>query len=163
MKRLLIIVLLVTLTGCHAPSSGNYALVTGDYPQAEKTFKQILRDDPGNFIIRGKLAATYVHMGRYEEALNQCRKALQDKPGYPSATLYMGLALIGKSQWEKGFDVLKSYNYPARFRQNQYVIRKAEELSTEHGLRTEEIILRMEKAVRRGEKIWIDHKRRAGD
>ena len=72
----------------------------------------MVEHDPANSFARYGLAMEYVKLERFEEAIAQFRKLLEENPDYAAGYYHAGrtFELMGKSEdaraiWEKGIEV----------------------------------------------------------
>lgn len=66
-----------------------------DYDSAAKQFEQLVMDNPDNALLYNDLAATYNHLGRYNDAIKQAQEIVQrigDKSQYAAAQYNAGFA-----------------------------------------------------------------------
>lgn len=105
----LIILLLVALVALGAVLVYTYFIkddpVDPTLERALEGWKQAVRDDPSNSLARANLGATYLDMGKIDEAIEELETALEMVPDSFSYTLELGYAYREKGDFEKSIDL----------------------------------------------------------
>lgn len=86
-------------------------------------WKQAVKDDPGNSLVRANLGATYLDMGEYEAAIKELRLALDQEPDSFTYMFRLGFAYRGNEQLDEAIGMFlasadrttKTEKYPALF------------------------------------------------
>ena len=76
----------------------------GDYESAAQQLESIVIDNPNNALLHNDLAATYNHLGRYEDAIKHVREIVRrigDKSQYGAAQYNAGFAYEQMGQLDK--------------------------------------------------------------
>lgn len=77
---------------------------SGDYNSAAQQLEQLVADNPDNALLHNDLAATYNHLGRYDDAIKHAReivKRIGDKSQYAAAQYNAGFAYEQNGNLEK--------------------------------------------------------------
>jgi TolB-like protein/Flp pilus assembly protein TadD len=82
-------------------------LSTGQIDKAIEESSACLESDPLSLRAQGGFALTLYLAGRYDDALQQCRKTLEIDPEYPFALAVLGQCYIQKSQFTEAIIVLQ--------------------------------------------------------
>lgn len=80
------------------------AYQSGDYNSAAKQLERLVADNPNNALLHNDLAATYNHLGRYDDAIKHAReivKRIGDKSQYAAAQYNAGFAYEQKGDLQK--------------------------------------------------------------
>ena len=80
------------------------AYSNNDYANAAEQFENMLKNYPNNALLHNDLAATYNHLGRYEDAIEQAREILHrigDKSQYAAAQYNAGFAYEQLGDYDK--------------------------------------------------------------
>lgn len=80
------------------------AYSNNDYATAAEQFENMLKNYPNNALLHNDLAATYNHLGRYEDAIEQAREILHrigDKSQYAAAQYNAGFAYEQLGDYDK--------------------------------------------------------------
>jgi len=77
------------------------------FPQAEKSFLQVLRLDPQFPGIHLELGKVYISERRTGDAMEQLRKALSADPNSEEANYFLGSLLVRENQFEQGIPYLE--------------------------------------------------------
>ena len=89
----------------YADAIGTYQ--SGDYNSAAKKFEKMIEKYPGNALLHNDLAATYNHLGRYNDAIEQVREIvwrIGAKEQYGAAQYNAGFAYEQLGDLEKARD-----------------------------------------------------------
>ena len=73
----------------------------GRVQEAERIYRQILADDPGNVDALNLLGVIQWQAGRRDNALELIRRAIAIQPRYAEAHYNLGNALLGKGMWDE--------------------------------------------------------------
>jgi len=79
--------------------SGRKAFDSGDYAKAVKHLQKALERDPAFVDAYNDLAATYSHMGRQQEALDELHKAYEIDPNSVTVNLNLAAAMLRANQF----------------------------------------------------------------
>jgi TolB-like protein len=82
---------------------------TGDYQEAIAILQAYLKEKPDSVWARTQLGKAYLHIEDLDSAIDSLSKAQQIQPKEPRSTLFLGLAYIGKEQYEKAIATWESY------------------------------------------------------
>jgi tetratricopeptide (TPR) repeat protein len=109
--QLLGIVVLVAfgLSGCSAYMAGNLKLSQKQYEAAIADYQEALAKDPDHWQARRQLGYAYIKAGQADKAIEELTKVLQQRPGDPDATYYLGLARLDNEQLPKAAQTWKTY------------------------------------------------------
>lgn len=103
---------MIFMTGC-MPSSfqreGDARYKDGNYKEAVGLYQQALTEDPENTKAMNKLAASYLHLGQYEDARKQAAQSLEIDGGQPEAILHLGSAYLGLENYKAAEQTWKKY------------------------------------------------------
>jgi pentatricopeptide repeat protein len=80
---------------------GYRQLKAGNYKDAIKAFKKVVKADANNAMAYTNMAYSYRKLGRYEKAIDLYEKALAIQPNLPEAHEYMGEALLALGRVEE--------------------------------------------------------------
>jgi tetratricopeptide (TPR) repeat protein len=86
---------------------------TGDHQGAITILKAYLKNEPDSVYARTQLGKAYLNIEELDLAIDSLLKVQQIQPKEPRSTLFLGLAYIGKEQYEKAiatWEGYKSYN-----------------------------------------------------
>jgi tetratricopeptide (TPR) repeat protein len=97
------------LSGCSAYMRGNFKLSQKQYEAAITDFQEALARDPDHWQARRQLVCAYVNGGQYDKAIEELTKVLQQRPGEPDATYYLGLAQLRNEQLPRATQTWKTY------------------------------------------------------
>ena len=106
-------------TACGGVQQGNVQMARGAYAAAEKTFKAILADHPGDTTAHRRLGLVYFNTGRYDLAAEQFKDARTLT--VPDAQLLYGLSLIGAGKTVEGCQEMEMFSHPTLYRITQEV------------------------------------------
>jgi len=82
---------------------------TGDYQEAITILKAYLKKNPDSVWGRTQLGRAYLNIEDLDLAIDSLSKAQQIQPKEPRSTLFLGLAYIGKEQYEKAIATWEGY------------------------------------------------------
>ncbi|MBT8352501.1 MAG: tetratricopeptide repeat protein, partial [Deltaproteobacteria bacterium] len=82
---------------------------TGDYQEAITILKAYLTEKPDSVWGRTQLGKAYLHIEDLDLAIDSLLKAQKIQPKEPRSTLFLGLAYIGKEQYEKAIATWEGY------------------------------------------------------
>lgn len=85
----------------------NILFKDGNYEQAIKIYSEILDEDPENHMVLSNRSATYIKIGKYEEALYDAVQCTKLKPDWGKAWGRLASALHGQGKYD---DALVAYN-----------------------------------------------------
>lgn len=74
---------------------------SGNYPEAVAILKAHLAESPDSVLGRTTLGMVYLKMDNVDDAIAELSKVQIIKPGESKSTLFLGLAYIGKGEYEK--------------------------------------------------------------
>jgi tetratricopeptide (TPR) repeat protein len=97
------------LSGCSAYMRGNVKLDLKQYAAAIADYQEALAKDPDHWQARRQLGYAYIKAGHYDKAIEELTKVLQQRPGDPDATYYLGLAQLKNEQLPKATEAWKTY------------------------------------------------------
>jgi superkiller protein 3 len=80
---------------------GNTAQAEGDYAEAERIFRQVIREQPNNANAHKNLGVALSDQGKLEEAIAAYRRALELDPDYAYAHKNLGVALSDQGKLEE--------------------------------------------------------------
>jgi tetratricopeptide (TPR) repeat protein len=104
-----IIILVVLVTGCTAYRAGNLQLVREKYEGAIPHYLEDLSQNPDHWQARERLGFAYLKIGQLDKAIGELTRVLEQKPGEPYATYYIGLAWLDKGEYGNAVEMWKSY------------------------------------------------------
>jgi tetratricopeptide (TPR) repeat protein len=78
----------------------------GRYEQAVTAIGQAQQLDPLSLVIHHHAAWVYIHARRFDDAIEQCRKALEMDPHYSIANVWLGIACSQKSMHNEAIAAL---------------------------------------------------------
>jgi tetratricopeptide (TPR) repeat protein len=84
-------------------------MASGDYQEAITILKAYLEKEPDSVWGRTQLGKAYLHTEDLDLAIDSLSKAQQIQPKHPRSTLFLGLAYIGKEQYEKAITTWEGY------------------------------------------------------
>ena len=84
-------------------------MATGDYQEAITILQEYLTKEPDSVWGRTQLGKAYLHIEDLDLAIDSLSKAQQIQPKEPRSTLFLGLAYIGKEQYEKAIATWEGY------------------------------------------------------
>jgi tetratricopeptide (TPR) repeat protein len=87
--------------------SGTRALATNDLAAAERSFRHVLKLQPGHVGALGNLGVVYSRMGRFADAVDIGRRALKFAPADPQLNLNVALAYLKQDNYESSKSHLK--------------------------------------------------------
>jgi len=79
----------------------------GKFEQAIEIYNEILETDPENYLVLSNRSATYIKLGKFDEALIDAVKCTKMKPEWGKAWGRLGGALHGQGKYD---DALVAYN-----------------------------------------------------
>ena len=79
----------------------------GRWDEAVAAVRRAQEIDPLSLVFHHFAAWIYLHARRYEEAIDQCREALDMEPGFPMCQFWMGLALTEQHKYEEALMMLE--------------------------------------------------------
>jgi len=82
---------------------------SGDYQEAITILKEYLTKEPDSVWARTQLGKAYLNLEDLDSAIDSLLKVQQIKPKEPRSTLFLGLAYIGKEQYEKAIATWEGY------------------------------------------------------
>ncbi len=82
---------------------------TGNYQEAITILQAYLTEKPDSVWARTQLGKAYLHTEDLDLAIDSLLKAQQIQPKEPRSTLFLGLAYIGKEQYEKAIAAWEGY------------------------------------------------------
>ena len=85
-------------------------MATGDYQGAATILKAHLQKDPGSVWATTQLGVAYLHLDDLDPAIDLFLNVQRMQPKEPRSMLYLGLAFIGKEQYEKAIASWDSYS-----------------------------------------------------
>jgi tetratricopeptide (TPR) repeat protein len=97
------------LSGCSAYMRGNAKFSEKQYAAAIADYQEALAKDPDHWQARRQLGYAYIKAGQYDKAIEELTKVLQQRPGDPDATYYLGLARLENEQLPKATQTWKTY------------------------------------------------------
>lgn len=77
------------------------------FPQAEESFLEVLRLDPGFPGVHLALGKVYISERRTDEAIKQLEEALKANPSSEEANYFLGSLLVRENQYERGIAYLE--------------------------------------------------------
>ncbi len=83
---------------------------TGDYQGAIAILKAHIEKEPDSVWARTQLGKAHLSMEELDLAIDSLLKAQQIQPNEPRSTLYLGIAYIGKEQYEKAIATWEGHN-----------------------------------------------------
>jgi TolB-like protein/Tfp pilus assembly protein PilF len=86
---------------------GHYLEVIGKPDEAVTMMQKGLERDPYSDIIAGEIGGAYYHARRYDEAIEQCKRAIKMNVETPLAYLYMAQAWNQKGDAKQAIEVVK--------------------------------------------------------
>lgn len=120
MRRILVFVILITLTACASWQNedrkkaglflqmGTSSYENGDYPNALKALLQAEQLDPENAVVQNNLGLTYFMRERYDMAEKHLRRALAMQPKYTDARNNLSRVLIEKGHYAEAEKELRT-------------------------------------------------------
>ena len=75
------------------------SMQSGDYPSAERSLRDILREQPNNPAVLVNLGVLYSKTHRYTEAIDEYKRALRVMPAQESIQLNLGLAYLKQNDY----------------------------------------------------------------
>lgn len=87
------------------------ALTEGDYASAISRLERLARLQPGVAEVHADLGVAYYFVGRYDDAIGQCREALKLKPSLSHAHYFLGASLAEGGRCREAVDYLER-DYP---------------------------------------------------
>ena len=87
------------------------ALSKGDYAGAATSLERLAKLQPGVAEVHADLAVAYYSVGRYSDAVGQCREALKLKPSLVHAHFFLGASLAEGGQCQDALPYLEK-DYP---------------------------------------------------
>jgi tetratricopeptide (TPR) repeat protein len=84
-------------------------MATGEYQEAITILQEYLKNKPDSVWGRTQLGKAYLHTEDLDLAIDSLEKVQQIKPKEPRSTLFLGLAYIGKEQYEKAIATWEGY------------------------------------------------------
>jgi tetratricopeptide (TPR) repeat protein len=84
-------------------------MATGNYQEAITILQQYLTENPDSVWARTQLGKAYLHTEDLDLAIDSLEKAQQIQPKEPRSTLFLGLAYIGKEQYETAIATWEGY------------------------------------------------------
>jgi tetratricopeptide (TPR) repeat protein len=97
------------LSGCSAYMRGNFKVSEKQYAEAIADYQEALAKDPDHWQARRQLGYAYIKAGQQDKAVDELTKALQQRPGDPDATYYLGLAQLKNEQLPTATQTWKTY------------------------------------------------------
>ena len=99
------------LSGCGTMDliKADLKMQTGDYQEAITIYKDYLTKKPDSVWGRTQLGRAYLKIEDLDSAIDSLLKAQQIEPKEPRSTLFLGLAYIGKEQYEKAIGTWEGY------------------------------------------------------
>jgi tetratricopeptide (TPR) repeat protein len=152
---LLILCALPLAGGCTATVRGSMALASGDYALALERYNEALAAEPDSLSIRQRIGLTYFTMKDYGKAQAAFEDILARAPGEPNAAFYLGLSRIGKGETEAGLQLLAAFRWPDKFYHQKFVQDEAQLLLKYPGHEPEDIIQRIQDALKQGRREQI--------
>jgi tetratricopeptide (TPR) repeat protein len=93
--------------GAQSISGAQQAEARGDWPQAEREWRGLLRTMPTDFRLWTSLGIALAHENRYEEAIAAYRKSLSLRPADPLTELNLGLAFFKTGKLQQAIPPLR--------------------------------------------------------
>ena len=141
-----LVLLVFFLSGCGAYTTGNIKLKQKNYEQAITYYLEELSENPDHFRARERLGFAYFKTGQLDKAIQELERALEQKPGDPSATYYLGLAWLNKGESGKAIDVWRTY-------------RNAEEPLVEQQIKRQLTLLEIAQSIRLARQALAEEKK----
>ncbi len=126
------------------------------YERSLEIWKQAVADDPDNSLARANLGATYMDMGRYDDAIRELEKALEMVPDSYTYTLQLGYAYAAKGDYQSALDMFtrSAENTPA----GEKYIAYYEAADAAYNLGdTEAAVELVQKSIEDNDTIWNSH------
>ena len=79
----------------------------GRWDEAVAAINRAQEIDPLSLVFHHFAAWIYIHARRYEEAIDQCREALDMEPGFPMSQFWLGVALTEQHKFEEALMMLE--------------------------------------------------------
>lgn len=119
---------------------------------------------PGSIYSANRQGVKELNAGNYEDARRIFESTLQQSPGHPDSTYYLGLTLIYLGERDAGFKLLKSYKDPNSYRGTRGVVDRAEYLAKKpdltpdviHGSMNKERVEGYDRGIREKRDILYD-------
>ena len=77
------------------------------FPQAEESFREVLRLDPGFPGVHLELGKVYISLRRTDEAIGELQTVLKDSPGDGDASYFLGGVLVQEGHFAEGVPYLE--------------------------------------------------------
>ena len=88
--------------------AGELAFLVEDYPEAERVYRKILEEDPGNFVALNNLAVTFVNLGRnLPEAERLARQALDQAGPRPEVLDTVAQVLLAQGRGNEALKLIQ--------------------------------------------------------
>jgi tetratricopeptide (TPR) repeat protein len=100
------------LAGCSAYWAGNSELAKEDYREAISHYLKHLSRNPDHWQARERLGYAYLKTGQLDKAIQEFTRVLEQRPGEPYATYYLGLGWLAKGECGQAAQIWKSYRNP---------------------------------------------------
>jgi tetratricopeptide (TPR) repeat protein len=107
--RISFLLALILLCSCTPYMAGNFQLSRKNYEEAIIHYREAVSQNHDNWKARGKLGFAYLKTGQLEKAVNELTKVLEQEPGDPHATLYLGLAYLNMGEVSQTIVTWKNY------------------------------------------------------
>jgi tetratricopeptide (TPR) repeat protein len=81
-----------------------------DFEGAEEKIKLALKIDPNNQYVLRNAGRFYTILGRADESISLCNRALQNDPDNPTALFYLAIAYFYADRFTEAWGILKKYH-----------------------------------------------------
>lgn len=119
-KPFLFALLMTTCTGCLVAQT-TVGVGSGGAGIAVSTYGDAMLNGPADATSANRTGLQRLLDGDYGAAETLFRETLERYPGQPDAVYYLGLTRIYQEKREEGFNILRQYRDPHRFRITQAV------------------------------------------
>jgi len=114
-KKIIFIILLINIAlicgcgGIDGPAKNNRQGGIAQDNGALPVYEGYVGENPDSVKSGNKLGVWYLKTGRLDKAISEFETTLTKEPGDPFSTYYLGLAYLGKENFEKAIQVWQSY------------------------------------------------------
>ncbi|MBU3932180.1 MAG: tetratricopeptide repeat protein [Proteobacteria bacterium] len=111
-----VLILGLMLTGCAQilRTRGEIAMASNNYEAAIGHFQESLIKNPDDHETRARLGFAHFKAGRTDQAIEILREVLLKKADEPSASLYLGMALLKRGERGAAMAAWRNYRNPAQ-------------------------------------------------